>query len=347
MKKTELNNREIATFCQETAMIFQAGITPVEGMQLLISDAHSSEAKQIYQEIYDVCSRGETFYSGVCATGVFPEYVLHMIDLGESSGNLDDVMQSLADYYEREETIAAGIRDAIRYPLIMTLMMLVVIYILLSRVLPIFQEVFEQLGSSMSGVSAGLLQVGRNFDRYALVLLLILLALFCLYFFASRSEQGRKKLNSLLSRISFTKSFQEDVAAARFASGMAVALSSGLDTYHSLDLAYNLMGSGIFSEKVKRCKDALAGGASFSEALSEAAIFSNFYNKMISIGWKTGAGDTVMRKIAVDYDNRATQKLQSMISVIEPTLVIILSLVIGMVLLSVILPLLGIMSSIG
>ncbi len=347
MKKTALNNREISSFCQQTAMIFQAGITPVEGMQLLISDAHSKEAGDIYRQIYEVCSHGETFHAGVLSTGVFPEYVLHMIELGESSGNLDDVMQALADYYEREEEIASGIRDAIRYPFIMTVMMLVVIFILLSRVLPIFQQVFEQLGSSMTGMSAGLLQVGKVIDRYAIVLLVLLFVFFGLYLWSAYSESGRKWLNHFLQHFAFTKSFQEDVAAERFASGMAVALSSGLDTYQSLDLATNLMGSSVFTARIERCKQALSGGASFSEALTDAAIFTNFYNKMISIGWKTGSGDVVMHKIAEDYDARATKKLQSMISVIEPTLVIILSTIIGMVLLSVILPLLGIMISIG
>ena len=105
MKTTEqklLSNEEIASFCNQAAMLFQAGIPPVEGMAILQSDAQSPEGKAIFEEILTVCRQGESFHKALEATGVFPDYCLHMIALGEESGNLDVCMNSLADYYEKE-----------------------------------------------------------------------------------------------------------------------------------------------------------------------------------------------------------------------------------------------------
>ena len=126
MKTTEkklLSNEEIASFCSQAAMLFQAGIPPVEGMAILQSDAQSPEGKAIFEEILTVCRQGESFHKALEATKVFPDYCLHMIALGEESGNLDVCMSSLADYYEKEDAIAGSIRDAVTYPFIMIAMM--------------------------------------------------------------------------------------------------------------------------------------------------------------------------------------------------------------------------------
>ena len=119
MGKKRLSNQETASFCSQTAMLFKAGITPMESMEILLNDSKTQEGKDIIQGILEVCRQGEAFADALRASGVFPDYVLHMIAIGEESGNLDSVMQSLAEYYEREDSISDSIRSAISYPFIM------------------------------------------------------------------------------------------------------------------------------------------------------------------------------------------------------------------------------------
>ena len=141
MKKQKLlSNAEIASFCRQTALIIQAGITPSEGMDILIHDTISKEGKELLQAIGDSCREGNYFYQALESSEVFPNYVVRLTALGEESGNLDSVLLSLAQYYEREENISESIRSAITYPLIMILMMFVVILVLIVKVLPIFRQ---------------------------------------------------------------------------------------------------------------------------------------------------------------------------------------------------------------
>ena len=342
-----LTNSEIASFCGQTAMILRAGITPTEGMNILLSDTKDVKGQEIIENILNVCRQGETFHDALEATGVFPDYVLHMVALGEESGNLDDVMQSLSSYYEREEAVAESIHGAIRYPLIMIGMMFLVIFVLLTKVLPIFNQVFIQLGSEMTGVSSSLLSLGRSLNRYSLILLFVLIACVLLYFLAFKTRKGRQISMKFLTRFPLTKGFYEKVAAGRFASGLAMTLSSGLDTYNSLDMVSALVENKAMQQKIADCKKYIEDGDNFSEALTKSAIFSNLYSRMVSVGFRTGSIDLVMEKISENYDKETDKKLQSIISILEPTLVIILSLIVGLILLSVILPLMGIMSSIG
>lgn len=342
-----LTNQEIASFCSQTAMLFQAGITPQESMQIMLSDSKSTEGKAVIQTILDTCRKGESFTNALKASAVFPDYVLHMIAIGEESGNLDDVMQSLADYYEREDSISDSIRSAVSYPFIMIGIMLLVIFVLLGKVMPIFNQVFIQLGSEMSGISASLLHIGNSMNRYSLLILIVLSVLVVIYFLSVKTKRGRRISRRFLSVFPPTKSFYEKLAAGRFASGLALTIGSGMDTYSSLDMVSALTDHKGMQEKIAICKESIQKGANLSEALTGANIFSNLYARMVSVGFRTGSIDTVMQKIADNYDKETEHKIRSIISILEPTLVIILSVIVGLILLSVIFPLMGIMSSIG
>lgn len=342
-----LSNAEIASFCSQVAMLFQAGITPAEGINIMLSDNKSSAATPILTKIREVCLQGEPFHKALTVTGVFPDYVLHTIALGEESGNLDDCMLSLANYYEKEDNIAESIKNAITYPFIMIAMMIAVIFVLVIKVMPIFQQVFIELGSEMSGFAASLLNLGNTLNRYSIVLIILLCLLLVLYLAATKTVFGRRLMHSFLTGFPLTRSFYESVACERFASGMALTLSSGMDIFSGLDLVSNLVGSKPMQEKIAKCKQSILEGANFAEALAGAGIFNHLYSQMIAVGFKSGNVDTVLAKIADNYEKETDKKIQSIISTLEPTLVIILSLIVGLILLSVILPLVGIMTSIG
>lgn len=342
-----LSNAEIASFCNQTALLFQAGIAPIESIHILLSDVKSEQGRKLLSDILTVCRQGEPFHKALASTGVFPDYVLHTIALGEESGNLDVCMLSLAAYYEKEENISENVKSAVAYPFLMILMMLTVIFVLISKVMPIFNQVFVELGSEMTGFAASLLHLGESLNRYSLVLLIFLGCLFALYLFSTKTDFGKQLTAKFLNVFPLTKSFYASVACQRFAAGMALCLSSGMDTYSGLDMVSRLVGNRTMETKIRFCKQALHDGANLSEALSGSAIFSNLYSQMVAVGFKSGNVDVVLSKIADSYEKETDKKMQSIISVLEPTLVIILSIIVGMILLSVILPLMGIMSSIG
>ena len=330
-------------------MLFQAGIPPVEGMAILQSDAQSPEGKAIFEEILTVCRQGESFHKALEATKVFPDYCLHMIALGEESGNLDVCMSSLADYYEKEDAIAGSIRDAVTYPFIMIAMMAAVIVVLVSRVMPIFEQVYIELGSEMTGFAASLLRLGNHLNRYSFIFVSILCILLLLYLFSTRTQTGKRVTARFLNWFPLHQTFLLKVMAAAnvFASGMALTLSSGMDTYSSLDMVAALVGNEKMKQKILSCKEAINAGANFAEALTGAGIFNHLYSQMVSVGFRSGNVDVVLKKIADRYEENTNRRLQSIIAILEPTLVIILSVIVGLILLSVILPLMGIMTSIG
>jgi len=343
----QLNAVEIAGFFSQTALLIQAGITPLSAMEILLSDTKGKGGRAVLEEIIASCKSGSFFYEALEKTEVFPSYCVNLIKLGETSGNLDDCLSALADYYEKQENIREGIKNAITYPFIMIAMMCVVIFVLLGKVLPIFNQVFAELGTQMTGIAEMLLGLGQIMNRYMVVFVVLLVVVFLIAYGCLNIPALGSIAVRFFAVFPPTRSFSEKYAGQRFASGMAMTLASGIDTHTSLDMVAELVDQPVMREKIMKCKEDIRSGANLSEALVGTGIFNNVHSRMVTVGFKSGNIDVVLRKIADSYEKETDRKLQNIISVLEPTLVIILSVIVGFILLSVILPLTGIMSSIG
>jgi type IV pilus assembly protein PilC len=329
------------------SLLLQAGIAPADGIDILMEDTSDASARKIYESIAQVLHSGEKFHVALSMSEVFPDYVVQMVTIGEESGSIDTVMESLADYYDREENIESSIKSAVSYPLIMVFMMLIVVLVLVTKVLPIFEQVFAQLGTSMSGFSQSLLNLGNALNRYSVVMVAILVILAVCFMYFGLTRGGKDKLRSLLRNFGPTKRLMQEIETERFASGMVLTLSSGMDTYEGLSLVKKLVKSNELQEKIESCRNLLLDGDSFPDALQKANIFNTFYSQMIQVGFKSGSMDQAMKRVSERIEHDTQKRIYTLISVLEPTLVIILSVIVGMILLSVILPLMGIMSTIG
>lgn len=346
-KQKQMSNQEIAAFCTQMAMLRKSGYTYLSIVEILLEDNNDSNGRDILSSIKSSLEEYKPIYTAIEETGVFPEYVINMIRLGEESGNPDVTLEALADYYNRQEAISESIKNAVSYPMIMILMMLLVIVVLITKVLPIFGQVFEQLGSSMNSFSTSLMKFGERMSSSSIVLVALLVLLLVAYFYFSKFTSGQKIMGRFLNNFGPTKKFYDAVACSRFASGVAMTQAAGMDTFESLDLVSDLVENPRMQAKIADCKKHLEEGESFADALSLSGIFSKIYSKILSVGFTTGAHIETLNSIADSYDNEVDKRIHGIISVLEPTLVIILSLIVGMILLSVILPLMGIMTSIG
>ncbi|MDL2232472.1 type II secretion system F family protein [Ruminococcaceae bacterium OttesenSCG-928-L11] len=346
-KKDMLTNSEISAFCAQIAMIMKSGIPISEGVSIMIEDQKNPQGRQMLEQIGEFLDTGGAFYAALEHTGKFPQYVIDMTEMGEKTGKLDNVMDSLYTYYEREEAISKNIRSAVAYPMVMIVMMLMVIIVLIVKVLPIFNDVFIQLGSEMSGFSRGMMEMGQVLSRYSVVFIGILFVVVLLILLARYTKKGQEVYQSFKQNFFATRKLMDKMASGRFASAMAMMLSSGLDIDQSLDMAHKLVANSKTREKIDKCKDLMKDGESFSSAIVNADIFSGVYARMISVGFKTGSVDNVMNKIADMYDDEIQSRVENTIAVLEPTLVAVLSIIMGMILLSVMMPLMGIMTSIG
>ena len=338
------SNAELSAFCEQMTMILKAGISPLEGISTMLEDAVSKEEQEILAAIRDNYIECCNFSKALDMTAVFPQYMIKMLSIGEASGRMDNVMESLSNHYAREEAIQKSIRNTVLYPLVMTGMMIVVIVILLVKVMPIFNQVFQQLGTEMTGLSRALMDIGNGLSTYSAVFVGILAVLIVLAVLAVKTDKGRSTAMKFLSHFKSIREIYDNTNSCRFAGGMALTLASGLNPSKCLELVEFVSSDKVFSAKIRAVRAAVDEGRDLADALHQRNIFSGVYARMCNIGQKTGHMENAMEKIAEQYEIEIDTRMNNFLSVIEPAIVVVLSVIIGVILLSVMIPLLGIMS---
>ena len=340
----KLTNQELFHFCEQLAILLHSGISSAEGLQILLEDSSSDRSKQIFAELIQTQEETGSLSQALTDAGIFPGSMIDYVKTGEETGCLDEVLTSLAEHYEQEMEISAGIRSAVTYPLIMLGIMGAVIVILLVKVLPVFQQVFRQMGMEMNGLSSGLLRLGSVFSRYSAVFLgLLAILIVCILFFCC-TEKGRSTARNFLSSVPHFKKIPAALDYARLTKAVSMGLRSGLDPQSSLELADGMLTQPLIKEQLSRAVSLLNEGALFADAITQSGLFSGMDARLISIGIRAGSSDEVMEKLSDRCAQEALDMAEQVISIVEPACVILLSILVGLILLSVMMPLLGILS---
>ena len=342
MKQTaSLPAGDLSLFCSQAALLLKSGIPLDDGLQA-IGETMPEGGKRILSQVEEEYQKNYSLEAALENAKVFPDYLVRMVGIGERSGKLEEVLEALSAYYDRDSRMKDQIRRAVLYPMVSVCAMAVVVAVLVWKVLPIFEEVLESLGGS-AGMLSGL---GPGLGIGVLVFLgLLILAAAASAILVKAGKGGW--LRRMFSRIGPVRRTLEKVSASRFASVLSMLLSSGYQIEEALEFLPAILPDRDSAEKVRRISQRMGEGETLPEAIQEEGIFPGLYSRMVAIGFRTGAMDTVMEKLAGIYEEEADNAIQSLIGTLEPLLVGVLSAAVGIILFSVMLPLLGIMSSIG
>lgn len=345
-QKNKLNNQELFHFCEQFSILLHSGISCAEGLQLMAEDSHVQQSKDFFVQLLTDFEQNGSFAQTLKNSGYFPDSMISYINIGEETGCLDEVLKSLAAHYEQEIEISENIKSAITYPLLMLAMMGAVIVILLVKVLPVFRQVFQQMGLEMNHFSNGLLSAGNMISRYSAVLLILVFAIIIGGITLFFTEKGRTCLRQLSGRLPYIKEIAVSTDYARLTQAIAMGIHSGLDHIVTLEMAQHLLSQPSVREKIAKACKLLEDGVLFEDALSESGLFEGLNARLIIVGLRAGEADEVMNRLARRYRETSLTVTGNIISIVEPTIVIVFSLLVGLVLLSVMMPLLGILSEI-
>lgn len=340
----QLSYRDLSIFCEQVSMMVRSGIMLHSGVQMIADDTSDAQKRSIFQNISDQLASGGRLDEALKSTSAFPEYMVRIVEIGMKAGKLDNVLTSLSAYYDRQQAMRNNIKSAIVYPFVLVCMMLVVLIFLASKVLPVFGQVFNSLGAQMSPWTTYIMKVGSLFSQYSLVLVILFLILLAISLYITRTEKGKTAAVSLLTG----KKTAERFAVATFTSSMALMLSSGLD----LDLTFRLSSQAITNrtvrDKIENARKLMnEESASFVEALEKVNLLTNSMAGLLSMGYQAGTADSALEYIAELYEEEYQSSLARKVALIEPVSIVVISVLIGSILLSVMFPLLGVLSTIG
>ena len=327
------------------ALILEAGLPLYDGMETLAGADRNSENADAYAAASKGVTETGSLYEALKNDGIWPKYLVEMVGIGERSGQLDKVMRGLEAYYAREDRIRSSVTGAITYPMVLGILLVVIVLILLWRVLPVFRRVLLSMGVGMSESGNAMMRLGAalGWIILAVVALAVILAVAGIVLMRTKYRDGVMELIQKLFP-SFRR-LKQQLSASRVASVLSMMLSSGFPTDEALGMTVDVLDDKDAAEKVEKIRDSLKNGSTFAEAVADAGIFEELHNRMVTMGSATGREDQVLGKLGALYEEQAEDGITRLVSIIEPTLVALLSVVIGAVLLSVMLPMAGILSS--
>ena len=337
---------ELSAFCSQVALMLGSGMALYDGMEALANAAQGSAEAELYKTVSDAVTETGSLYEALKRDDRWPAYLTEMTAIGERTGRLEEVMNGLAEYYEREGRIRRAIVSAVTYPIVLGVMMLVIVLVMILMVLPVFRRVLSSMGVAMTETGEMMMGIGTTVGWVVLVIVGILVACVLVCVILMRTNAREKTLSFLQGIFPPLHKLSGRLASSRTASVLSMMLSGGFPLEEALQMVPAVLPDKAAADEVASMRDKMSNGTSFADAVAESKLFDPLHSRMIRMGVEAGREDQVMAKIATTYEDEVEEGIAGLVSIIEPTLVALLTIVIGAVLLSVMLPMAGIISSI-
>mgnify|MGYP002410016462 CR=1 FL=1 len=322
-----MSNLAVSAFCESMAMMYRAGIPTEEALRILSEDSRASAFHESTCIAHDGVLAGMTFSDSLQQPGCcFPSYMVHMVDTAETAGRLEDTLFSLAHYYEDRERLATKLRNAVTYPTILLVLLAIVMLVLVVIVLPVFSSVYQNLAGSISGSAFLYVQTAYVISYVALAITLVVAVVFLVGFVVGGTQNGARKIERIFEKFPYTRRAYYLSAIANFTSALATFLASGIDP----DTAVARLSEEVSHERLKAQK---------------VDLCEPLYARMLVSGAKSGNLDSTLSYLARLTTEDATMRMDRIINRIEPLFAGFLTIALGLVLISIMLPLVGILGA--
>lgn len=343
MQQKYLTNEAIGSVCMALSHLLHSGIGFGDALTLLHTDEQDNYCKQVLGTMAAGMDAGSSLAQVFRESGAFPGYVCTLIAVGEAAGTLEEALEALALYYQNRAKLASRLRSAIAYPTVLLLVLLAVMTVLLVWVLPVFDQVYAQLGAGLTGLAGAMLAFGVGI-RNALPVILIVVILLA---GAAAIPPIRGVLKKALQNQWGDRGVAGKINRARFIQALSMAFRSGMTAQEAAETAASLAENPAFQSHCARCCQALAQGASLAQALRETKMLSAAHCRLLEAGMRSGREERILAQLAQQLLEESEAALERQAEKLEPAMVVVACVLIGGVLLAVLLPLVHIMSAIG
>ena len=347
MSKRKLDELGVSALCESMAMMVQSGIRTDEAIELLQSgEGESGPLGQALGEMKTQTEQGGSLADAMESTGVFPDFAVQMIGAGESSGRLEDVLFRLARYYSGQKTVSEKLRGAVTYPAAMLVLIIAVLSAMLTIVLPAFRAVYDRLTGSLAASSYAYIRWAWVFCAAALVVM-ALLALALVVGLLLWKSGRRDAVLAVLEKFPQTRAILETNALYRFTSAAATFLASGKMQDEAVLASIPMAGSAPLEEKLRKVSERMKEGHSIAQAAYDEGLFEPVYGRMLLAGERSGSLEHVLVRLCRLLEEDSSHQVDRLVGIVSPALSGILMVTIGLTLISVMLPLIGMMNAIG
>ncbi len=330
---------DLAVFSQQMAVMIRAGLPLIEVLDILAEQTERTSLAAIVHKIEKDVEAGESLTEAMMKhSAVFDQFYLSMIRAGEASGMLDSILEQVAVYIERIASLQRKIKMACMYPATVSIVATGITVFLLLKVVPVFGEIFEDLGGELPLPTRVVLAASDFIQNKWWLLLLIVLAIWVFIWQYGKTRNGRLQIDSLKLKIPIFGPLILKSCIAKFTRTLGTLIRSGVNILYALDIVAKTAGNARIEQAVVRTKASIQSGESLTKPLIESEVFPPMVTRMIDVGEKTGALEGMLTKIADFYEDQVNTTVNGLTSIIEPLLIVFLGVVVGFIVIAMFMP---------
>jgi type IV pilus assembly protein PilC len=337
---SRISARDIAIFSRQLATMMQSGIPMVSAFEIIGGGQKNPRMKTLLETIRGDIEGGSSLHESISKHPVqFDELYRNLVKAGEGAGVLDTVLDTIATYKERIESIKGKIRKALYYPAAVIAVAIIVSAILLIFVVPQFEQVFKTFGADLPAFTQMLVTASRFMVSYWwLILLIVVGSVFGMIFAVKRSQRLASLLDRMMLKLPIIGKVLHDSAISRFARTLALTFKAGVPLVEALDTVGGACGSVVYEEAVKKIRDDVSVGYQLNMAMKQVNLFPHMVVQMVAIGEEAGALDTMLFKVAEFYEEEVNNAVDSLSSLLEPFIMVIIGTLVGSMVIGMYLP---------
>lgn len=342
-----VSQKDIVVLSRQLATLFEAKVPVVVALRTLISELDSPVIRREMAGLLDEVQGGMPLSQAMERhQKVFSSFFVNMVRSAEESGKLDETFRYLADYLERSYELSSKAKNALIYPSFILVAFFGVIMVMLTVIVPRLVTIFEETGQTPPIYTQAIIMLSTFIRDYGYVLLGILAAGALVLLRFLRTERGRLALGRTQISIPVIGGLYRKIYLARFADNFHTLIAGGIPAVRALQISADVVGNAVYRAVIQEAAEAVRGGSTISEAFSRHEEIPSLLNQMMRIGEETGKLDQILASLARFYRREVDSVVENLISLIEPALIIVLGLAVGIVVAAILVPLYNISGTI-
>lgn len=339
--------RDLSVFCRQFNSILNAGVTILNALNMLSEQTENKVLREAIKQVQIDVEKGESLTVAMSKHAqTFPPIMIHMVEAGEASGSLEVAFERLAVQFEKQAKTSGLIKKAMVYPCVVVVVAIVVVIVMLVVVFPQFEEMFEQVGGDLPAITKIVMSLSEFVQHFWWLLIILNVGLIFGFITFKKSESGQQFLSKLALNMPVVRGLTTKSSSATLARTLSTLLAAGITLVDAVEISSKVISNVIVRTALSDSVDEIKRGIPLSVPLQESGVFPPMLYQMTRIGEETGNIEGMLEKIADYYEEEVENTTAALTSLLEPMIIVVLGFLVGFILLSIYMPMLGMYSAI-
>lgn len=330
--KFKFKTKDLSFFCRQLAAMLTSGVSLVKSLHILQSQTENKKMKAVLLDIYEEVQKGRSFSEAIATKpGVFPGLFVSMVGAGEASGNLDMIMNRVSEHYAKDSKTQNKIKGAMIYPIVLLVLLVVMMVAMFTFIMPMFRGLMME-GDEIPPLSAAMFAISDFFINQWYILVIALIAIVIAFRIILTTPASKLKWDEMLLRLPKVGGLLRTIYTARFARTMSNLFASGLQMVDCIEKSVGTLGNTYIIKSFEDVVENVKRGEALSVAIGRINVFEGMFVSIVYVGEESGTLDQILEKSSDYYDDEADSAISSMVSLLEPVMIILMGVMVGCIL---------------